>query len=58
MWYADPTDPAQASGATIASSLKYVAEKKPKVVIMENVAAIADAARRGIAWDELRHIDT
>ena len=45
LWYADPTDPAQASGATIASSLKYAVEKKPKVVIMENLAAIADAAR-------------
>ena len=35
-------DPLQASGATTRSSLRYVAEKRPSVCIMENVTAMAD----------------
>ena len=53
--YADPTDPAQASGATIASSLKYVEEKMPKVVVMENVASMVDAAHG--SGDMVRDVD-
>ena len=36
------SDPLQASGATTTSSLKYIAEKRPPVCIMENVTAMAD----------------
>jgi len=55
LWYADPTDPAQASGATIASSLKHVEEKMPKVVVMENVASMVDAAHG--SGDMARDVD-
>ena len=41
----DASDPKHASGATTNSALKYVEQKKPKVVIMENVLAIAKSSR-------------
>ena len=41
----DASDPKHASGATTNSALKYVEQKKPKVVIMENVLAVAKSSR-------------
>ena len=45
----DASDPKDASGATTDSALKYVEQKKPKVVIMENVLAIAKSSRAAAA---------
>ncbi len=39
---ADPNNPKEASGATMASALQYVRKQRPKVVIMENVLGILD----------------
>ena len=45
----DASDPKHASGATTDSALQYVEQKQPKVIIMENVLAIAKSSRAAAA---------